>query len=318
MAQEAALILVEATPDMSRARDRATFEAWGGGLSLEDYLELEGRLRGHAWAREAAASWQLRAGADDVLCSCETYRMDSRCGASLGHSYGIASVYTEPGRRRRGHVSALLARLAEHLVRIDPRAQAMVLFSDVALETYGKSGFAARPALQLAFPALEGDPGAGVDATVREDELPRLLADLPLPAGAFAIRPSAAQIDWQLERERCAAGMAGLPRAPGCGARLGAAAILWTADHRYGELKILLLQAPRRAEAEALVLSARRAAGAAGLRRAVLWCGPGDPPWPGAVAEDRLERLEAVPMLRPLDPRVRAGDWDWIPRALWL
>lgn len=304
------MILIEATPEMSRIRDRATYEAWGGGLSLDGYLQVEGRLRGHPWAREGAAAWQLRSESGETLCSCETYRMPSLARGVPGHTYAIASVYTEPHLRRRGHVGALLARLGERLARADARAQAMVLFSDVALETYGKSGFAARPALQLVFPAQAGDPGGGVDALLREDEVPRVLEAMPAPEGAFAIRPTAAQIDWQLERSR--------PGPGACGARLGGAAVLWSADPRKGELLILLLHAPHRAQARALVASARRAAAAAGLERAVLWRSPGDPPWPGARAEDRLERLRAVPMIRPLDPRIRAEDWDWIPRALWV
>jgi len=315
------MILVEATPEMSRARDRDTYGAWGGPLPMAAYLQLEWRLRHHAWPRAAQALWLLCADGGEVLASCETYRMPSRVGTggpAPGHSYGVASVYTEPHKRRRGYVTELLTRLAGHLASQDPRAQSMFLFSDVALGVYQRSGFVARPALNLAFAAMPGDPGQGVDELLPEHRAAQALAAMAPPEGPFAILPDPDQVDWHLERERIFNAVMGRPRPPACGARLGGACALWAAEYRTGQLMILLLHAPGPGEAEALLACARRTAHAAGLTRAVLWKSPEDGPWPEAQLEDRAEHLDSVPMILPLDARVRAADWEWIPRVLWV
>jgi Acetyltransferase (GNAT) domain len=314
------MILMEATPEMSRARDRDTYGAWGGPLPMAAYLHLEWRLRNHPWPRAAQTLWLLGAEDGEVLASCETYRMPSlrSDGPAPGHSYGVASVYTEPHKRRRGHVTELLTRLAGHLASRDPLAQALFLYSDVPLAVYLRSGFVARPALNLAFAAMPGDPGQGVDELLPEHRAAQALAAMAPPEGAFAILPDADQVDWHLERERIFASVMGRSRPPACGARLGAACALWAAEYRTGQLMVLLLHAPGPGEAEALLTCARRTAHAAGLTRAVLWKTPRDGPWPEARLEDRAERLDSVPMILPLDARVRAADWEWIPRVLWV
>jgi hypothetical protein len=314
------MILIEATPEQSRDRDRATFEAWGGQLPLERYLAETERLRRHPWSRAAESVWCLCADDGDVLSSCETYRMASFLdqGRQPGHTYGIASVYTEPGKRRRGHCLELLRRLGDRLVRGDPDAQALVLFSDVALATYGKAGFAARPALSLVLEAMAGDPRDGVEALLAEHQAGQALARIPRPAGPFTVWPGAEQIDWHLERERIFADLLGRPRPVACGATVRGATALWSADYREGQLTVLLWHAPDAEEAEALFACARRVAGGAGLARVAVWQTP-QAGLPGrALLEDRLRQLDSVPMIRPLDSRVLAAHWAWIPRAIWV
>ena len=68
----------------------------------------------------------------------------------------------------------------------------------------------------------------------------------------------------------------------------------------------------------ALLDCARRTAAAAGLPRTVLWRTPQSAPPGSAALEDRLGRLDSVPMFRPLHPRLGSGAWAWIPRALWV
>jgi hypothetical protein len=284
---------------------------------VDTYVALEVRLHGQPWPRAAMTVWLLCADDGEALSSCEIYRMPSRLGQVPGHSYGIASVFTEAAKRRRGYVTEMLARLGDRLAGTEG-AQAMFLYSDVALRTYQKSGFSVRPALNLAFGALPGDPRGGVDALVPEQGAAEALAGMAFPSGPFTILPVPDQIDWHLERERIFSELLERPRPPACGARAGAGRILWAGDPRESQLTILLLDAPGRAEAEALVACARRAAHAAGLTRVVLWKTPHDFPLSGGVLEDRLEHLDSVPMLRPLDPRVQAAHWDWIPRALWI
>jgi len=324
-----AMILIQATPQLTSDRDQATFEAWGGELPMALYLAAAERLRRHPWPRDAGAVWCLCAENGEVLSSCETYRMtswmrDSRpgpdgdAGSRPGHSYGIASVYTEPHLRRRGHSTEMLARLAARLTGEDPDAQALLLFSDVALRTYEKAGFAARPGLNLVFGALVGAPRDGGVALLRDDQVAEALARIPRPAAGYLVWPTAEQIDWHLERERIFAELLGRARPCCCGARLGAATALWSADYREGQLTMLLWHAPEPAQAEALLACARRTAALVGLPRTVLWRTPQTAPPVPAVLEDRRGRLDSVPMFRPLDPGLGAGDWDWVPRALWV
>jgi GNAT superfamily N-acetyltransferase len=315
------MLLEKATPETARERDRATHAAWGGPLPVERYMAAEARIRAHPWSRAASAMWLLRSDRGEALCSCETYRMASllRDGTAVpGHTYGIASVFTDADRRGHGHATELLDRLALALHEEDPEAQALVLYSDVVPRVYERAGFTARPALDLVFAALPGDPGEGVDEWFTEARAAQALDRLPPPEGRFAIRPEPDQVDWHLERERIYAEVLGRARPPTWGARRGGGAALWTADPRSGQLTLLLLHAPERADAEALLASARRTAFAAGLARVVLWRTPADLSWPQAGLEDRALRLDSVPMIRALDPRVRPEDWTWIPRLLWV
>ncbi len=68
-----------------------------------------------------------------------------------------------------------------------------------------------------------GDPGQGVDALVAEGDLAATVAEFSWPEGTFAIRPSGAQLDWQLERERILLDVLGRPGPPVRGARAGRA-----------------------------------------------------------------------------------------------
>jgi len=313
--------LIHASSAMARDRDRATYEAWGGVLPLDRYLAEEWRLRCHPWSREAASAWFLRSDEGEVLCSCETYRMTSFLddgGLVAGHTYGVASVYTEPGKRRKGYTTELLSRLADHLKGGDANAQAMILYSDVALEIYRRAGFEPRPGLNLAFDSIPGDPGEGVDELIPEHRAAQALAAIPRSREPFLVWPVAGQIDWHLERERIFAELLARPRPVACGARAGGSTALWAADYREGQLTVLLSHLGAPAEAEALLLCARRTAHAAQLARTVLWKTPQDGPLTQARREDRLDHLDSVPMIRSLDPRVQAAGWNWIPRAVWV
>jgi hypothetical protein len=320
--EEAALTtrLVQADRDQARIRDRATYAAWGQPASLDGYLEFEDRLRDHPWGRERSAQWQLRSEQDEVLCSCETYRMTSRIGTgpATGHAYGVASVFTDQSLRGHGHAADLLGRVAAAVAAVDPRAQAMVLFSDVAPEIYARMGYAARPAFELVFDPLAGNPGAGVDRLLDEAGAAAALASAPYPPGPFAIRPEPGQLDWQLERERLLCAQFRRPRPEAWGAVAGAGFALWCASPFRNALLVLVLHAPVPEAAAALVAAARRTAHGAGLARVVLWEDPLRWPDLGARVEDRTPRLDAIPMIRPLDPRVAPDAWVWIPRVLWL
>ena len=311
-------MILQRAKDDANTRDLATFEAWGGPLPLEFYLAAVGRLRRHAWSRDHADVWLLRSDQGDVLSSCEAYRMASRIQSGAGHAYAVGNVYTEPALRGRGYATELLGMLALQVTREDPAAQALILFSDVALKTYEKAGFKARPALSLAFPARSGDPQEGVEMLLKEDGVVQAMAGLPLPSQGFTVLPAPGQIDWHLEREWIFAELFHRARPQACGARLGESVILWCADFVKETLDILLLHAPGGTGADALLACAGRVAAEAGLKKAVLWSSDGERFRTRAQSIRRMDTLDAVPMILPLVDRVKAEDWNWIPKAIWV
>jgi GNAT superfamily N-acetyltransferase len=301
--------LVVASSDEIRERDHVSFEAWGQKLSFEQYLLREERLRAHRWSRAAMTSWLWRDGRT-VLASCETYRMHSAVADVRGESWAVASVFTEPSLRGRGHARAMMKALVER-ARSDG-AQASILFSDVGAPIYEASGYVARPAEDLLFPPATGDPATGVDALLHE------AIDLPPPDDDFVIWPTVAQLDWHLERTRTYALLLGRPSLPAVGARAGDGLAIWAADWKQEHLLILALSAARAHEAEALVQSARRVAKQAQLADVRLWTQPWRFAGRADLGGDRVARVGSLPMIAPLSPSVKPEMWTTIPRAVWV
>lgn len=347
--------LSEASEEEKVARDLLTHAPWGAPLDLDSWLRRERRLRAHPWSA-GMRTWFLREGGE-VLSSCETFAMRSTAGSEAGTSYGVASVFTEERHRGRGHATELLRRVHARLSAEDRLAQAFILFSEVGAGIYERAGYAARREWDedLVFPpSTAAGPGAAEPAP--EEELARVLACAPPPprrgfavddspgageareerlneaahqlAGGvrvvdpprgFLVWPSAEQLDWHRERERIYAEVLGRPRAPGCGARHRDGVVIWTGNLRSDRLYLLLLRAETAEAASALVEAARRAAAAAGLGAVHLWKCPLPEGWSPESASGRLvPRDQALPMIHPLGPRVRAEDWTFIPRALWI
>lgn len=321
-------MLILATDEQKIERDVLAQEVWGQGLTPEGFAERELRLRGQRWAREVMLTWLLVDEAGAVLASCETFRMDSFLypkggaggagAASAGSTYAVASVFTEPRLRGRGYASRMMALLSEELVRIDPAAQASVLYSDVGPTIYARVGYVGRPAFDRVLPPEKGDPEEGVEL-VGEADIERAMALIPRPSRGFVVWPTAEQVDWHLERERVYASLLGGDRPTGTGARAGGSVALWACNFKSNDLMILILHANETRELQAIVRSARRTAGRAGLSRVLLWEQPSGAPWPsGPEAGERRPREGGLPMLKPLDPRVSPEDWEVIPRALWV
>jgi GNAT superfamily N-acetyltransferase len=303
------MMLVAASDDDKRERDRLSYEAWGDKLVLEQYLLREARLRTHPWARAAMTSWLWRDGRA-VLASCEVFRMQSAVGTTRGETWAVASVFTEPSLRGRGHARAMMSALLERARSAG--AQASILFSDVGAPIYEASGYVARPAEDLVFPPATGDPAAGVDALLHE------AVEIPPPDDDFLIWPSAAQLDWHLERTRTYALLLGRPSLPAVGARAGSGVVLWAVDWKRDHLLILALGEARAHEAEALVQAARRVARQMELTDVRLWAQP----WPfvgrGDLGGDRVARVGSLPMIAPLAPSLTPAKWATIPRAIWV
>ncbi len=302
--------LVLADADEKRARDRLTYDAWGEALTPEQYLIREERLGAHAWARASMRWWLWRDDDGSVLSSCETYRMSSAVDGERGETWAVASVYTEPALRGRGHARAMMDALVAR-ARAEG-AQASTLFSDVAPAIYERSGYAVRPAEDLVFPPAQGDSARGVDS------LTEVVGELEPYVDDFAVWPSREQLDWHLERGRTYAALLGRAALPSVGAKAGEGIAYWVADWKNERLMVLWLDAGNAYEAEALVQAARSVAAAAKLREVRLWAQPWPFPGRADLGGDRVRRVGSVPMIAPLVGAVRAEMWTQIPRAVWV
>lgn len=288
-------------------RDHDNHPHWGGGLDLSAHVRREAGLRAGWWARQAREGWAWVEG-DRILSTCETYRVPARRSGEAAVAWQIASVYTAPELRGQGHASAMLQALAASLAAA-PGAAALTLYSDVAPAIYARLGFRPRPAVDRRLPA---DGAAALAPDLRylaESELGPDLCPHP-PVGALAIPVTAGILDWQIDHARWLAQLAGIRRAARCGACIGDQRVIWT-EHG-DDLLILHLHAPTRA-ADLLAAAARTAA-ELGLRHVRGWEVPG---WPEGQGE-RVPRVGALPMIRPLRPDVDAQGWIDVPRALWV
>ncbi len=309
--------LVVATEAEQRARDRVTHAAWGQRLSVDAYAERERRLRAHRWARAAMTAWLWKDDAGAILASCETFRMEGTAGGRAGHAYGVASVYTEPHLRGRGHATAMMRALVARLPSVDSDAFASILFSDVGEAIYGRAGYVARVFPYRVLEAVPGDPATAVDALLTQGDLEAALAVAPWPGGEVGVRPTAPQLDWHLERQRIYDDLMGLAHTEVCGARAGRDLVVWYLDRKTDRLELLLLLAGSEAGASALVEAARRTAAHLGVAEVRHWTSPGDPPLPAALGRE-VARKSSLPMMAPLWPTARPQSWTFIPRALWV
>lgn len=304
-----------ASEQQKRLRDLDCHEAWGARLTPEQFGWREERLRAHHWAQRTMTTWLFRDGLGDVLSSCETFRMQSSFRGEVGHSYGVASVYTSPALRGAGHASAMMQMLVERVHQDDPTAHAMHLYSDVGPALYERSGFVARPALDWVLSPCSGQPEHLVDQMLDEAHF---TVPPPPQSEDFVIWPDAAQIDWHLERERLYATLLGRPRPRYCGARAGASSVLWAGDLKDGKLFVLLLSAEDKGTAGVLIEAARRTAHKAGLSEVVIWENPTlSKFFPSDIAR-RAPRDGSLPMLRPLTSALAPELWRTSSRAIWV
>jgi GNAT superfamily N-acetyltransferase len=295
------VFLILATEEQKCARDALNYEAWGMLLSREQYGAREVRLRAHPWSQSALMSWLLLGDDGDVLSSCETYRMESFVGASAGTTWGVASVFTERRLRGKGYASRMMALLVERVRELDPKGHAIVLYSDVGTAMYERSGFVVVGSGQ--------DRAWGAEPGERAAEVVTEPLELARPDDPFVVWPSASQIDWHRERERAYASLLGRTPLATAGARVGDGAILWMTGVRADRLLILGWNGKNLAP---LIQTARSVAADAGLEKVVMW------DQPGASGGWLEARVGGLPMLHPIDSRVRAEDWRTIPRAVWV
>ncbi|MCE9671982.1 GNAT family N-acetyltransferase [Myxococcus stipitatus] len=315
--------LVLATDAQKAERDRVTHAAWGSPLTVEQFQQREARLRAHPWCREGMRTWLLMDGGR-VLASCETLAMDSYLrgpdGAHVkGTSEGIASVFTEEALRGHGYATRLMDLVAARMEAESPAPHSLLLFSDVGAPLYRRSGYHEAPAWDWRLPAAGGLSTHAVDALLCDGDVPLMLEQMRRPDVPFFLWPSAAQVDWHLERERAYAQLLNRPRPEACGAVVGSSCVLWAMMARYDELVVLLMDAGSLEDAVALLEAARGVAHRAGLSKVVIWEEPGTLPWVARVSGAvRVARDGALPMLRPLRPGLPPATRVDFPRALWV
>jgi hypothetical protein len=236
-----------------------------------------------------------------------------------GDSFGIASVFTEERLRGRGYATRLMDLLGAELERTEPRAQSALLFSDVGAPIYRRSGYQELEAWDWRFPPEPGEPSERVDRLLTEADVGAALARMRRPEAPFYYWPTAAQVDWHLERERIYAELLPRPRPEANGATAGASTALWYMTGRSGTLMVVLFDARTAEEAAALLSAARRVAWRAGLSQVVLWEEPGlAPVLAGLPSAVREARDGSLPMVRPLRPGVIPTSATPMPRALWV
>ena len=289
-----------ATDGEKRARDRLTHEAWGQRLSVDDFVAREERLRAHRWARDNMRSWLLVEGAQ-ILASCESFEMLSFLDGKPGRTFGVASVYTEPALRGRGHA----ARMMELLVGAVGEHQAGLLFSDIG-DYYARVGWRALPAFERSLPAERSSPNVEWLSAPAADELwPRV----DVPRARFIVWPTAAQLDWHRERERVYAELFGRAPLAHAGARTGDGVILWAADFKNDKLVVLHVSG----RSAALAAAAQQQAAVAGLSQVITWDSLAV--GPDALGEQN-PRNDSLPMVLPLQPGTET--LSYVPRALWI
>lgn len=300
--------LLLATDAEKQQRDLLTLPEWGQGLSLEQWQQREKVLRAHPWSVASMESWHWRSSGGETLASCETFRTPALLGSEAGHVYAVASVFTEPSLRGKGHATAMIDALHQALAA-RPEALGSVLFSDVGARIYERSGYRAFPAFEWVLPPLSGDPEEGV----RPLEDLHAGAATPGPGVLFS-SPRREQFDWHLERERFYAWVKDRPPAPFHAAAAGDSYAAWMVSYKENVLRVLTLEA-RSPEATAAVLgSAQRLAHQLRLDSVRVWePHPGFPPLPGT----RRPREGELPMARVYGGRALA-DWRFVHRVLWV
>jgi ribosomal protein S18 acetylase RimI-like enzyme len=309
--------LVRATPSQAAELDERSHAEWGAGLTATAHVARERRLRNGLWPRSTHDTWAL-VDADQVLASCETYRVACTVDGEPGLAWEIASVFVEPLLRGRGYATRLLEELSARL-RPEPGARALVLYSDVApSRLYERLGFVARPAGDRVVPPEIEDPDDGPWIRFGETELADVHSRVvPFGGPGFSIWPSLAQIDWHLDRSRTRAELVGWRRSSRCGAQLGQDVVIWTEDRESDALLLLLLTARVPRAAGMLISAAARTAAELGLKEVRAWETPLPGAWPADLGAP-VARNGSVPMIRPFAPDVDPEGWTFIPRGLWV
>jgi GNAT superfamily N-acetyltransferase len=301
--------LVEATDSEQRARDLLTAQAWGRQLTTEQFLQREAGLRAHPFAKQHLRTWLWVDEAGAVLSSCETFEVPARRGSRLGRAFVIASVFTEPALRGKGHAVTLINAVCERLGQ-QTDALAVSLFSEVGARIYERAGFVAQPSWDVVLP-LETSVLPMVTSSVEEfpavEAPPSVMAD-----GSVQLELTVEQCDWQVERERLYARALKRPELKTHLLRRGRSSLALTASFQTNELHVLWYRFELPADVGPLLAAAADHGRASGLKALRVW---ETTPIPLPAGSARVERTDELPMLRSLDGA--PARWSFIERGLW-
>lgn len=295
--------LTIATEAERQARDLLTAEVWGTGLTAAQFNERELRLRGHPWAKKTLTSWLWKNDDGSVLASCETFLDEAHAGARRGTAAMIASVFTEPALRKRGHAEHMLRAVTAKL-RADPHCLALALFSEIGTSYYQRLGFWPVPAFDTFFePRAEAPKVEWIEGQLPSPRHP------PADEHTLRLALSSERLDWHLERERIYGAALGKKALEHHGARVGDSTITWTAYWKTNELQVLSLELRDSAHLAPLLHAASHAAHLAELPCVRVW------ETFALRSGRRVERTDEVAMFLPLTPGVQA--WTMVERGLW-
>ena len=295
--------LLEATFAEKVGRDALTASAWGRQLTTEQFLAREAALRSHPFAKASMRTWLWCA--ESILCSCETFEVAATRGATSGRAFIVASVFTEPALRGKGHAVAMLNALVERLST--PDALAVVLFSEVGPTIYERAGFVGQPGVDLVFPARAETSPSAVRWTTAMEAPPHLR-----DRHAVKLVLSAQQCDWHVERERFYASALHRPAPSAHVARLNASSLAVAASFQRNELHVVWTEFHDDADGLALLEACAAMAQRCGLPAVRVW---ETQPMPTPTGATRVERNDELPMLRPLDGGV--ARWANVTQGLW-
>ena len=200
--------VVEADAEGARRVLERSFEPWGEGAALDDYIAGNLAQLASPWARD---HYRFLVALDDeggLLASLKWFTFPAGIDGRPARVTGLAAVFTPPERRRQGHAAALIeATLSRARDRGDDVA---LLMSEIGGGYYERLGFKALPAeeegilpyLPVPWPAMppwvsegETDPRRRVEGLRPMDsaDLPALVAmhDRPSETVRFRLRRDA-------------------------------------------------------------------------------------------------------------------------------
>ncbi len=258
------VVFAEATPEQRVLSWQLNAVAWAAPLSIDDYILREHHLSQQDLSKDGNHQYwalYLKDKPDQIVASCETIRkplLIAQDGKSRkGYGYGIASVYTNPGYRRKGMAALMLCSLQEE---VDKHSDCSILYSDIGRAYYANLGWAIYSSLQVML--SHTTPPDGKEFTQSQLGRTKYLAFEELrdlcevdelhfskrfdgfPADGktrVGFLPSFAQIAWQLAREGFMADktLGKSPENKGAITDHGRSWVYWAHDWRAKKLKVM-------------------------------------------------------------------------------
>ena len=318
------MIIREATIPEMIERDRLTAQEWGYPLSQIQFLERERRLRQHPWSQKSMRTWVLVNESGLILSSLETFDMPSilKKNAHIHHGItcGVASVYTAPEHRGRGHAKKLLSSVIQkdHESRSE-RLHSYILYSEVGEKIYRDVGFESLNSYERVFSFPSKFQRQSQAKLLTCNELAMEWNSPYLNQSVFQIMPDWNQLHWHIEREFIYAKLLQQDSLPYHGARIRNALIVWTKSFKDDLLRILSLQAESASEANELLHAAMNVASSHGIAKALAWEEDFFTQWDQlSMPQERHYREDSIAMIRPLARELQSEDCHIVPRCVWV